>query len=290
MDTLETYPRDELFHTDVDELAADGRGGDERPRAARRCGCSCAATPTAATSRCSSTCPATATTPRVRERFAQILQDQLGGGLGRVHGRHQRVDHRPGALRGAHAPRAGRCPTSTRPSWSGAWPRRPAPGATTSSPPCIAEYGEEVGTLAGPPLRRRVARGLQGGLLRRAPPRSTWAGSSRSRGEEGIDLSLYEQLDAGRGEARLKVFRIGEPLSLSDGAADAVVDGRRGRRRAALRARRPRAPLPHLRVRAALRRRPCPPTPASCSRTRCARSGTATTRSTGSTRWSSAPG
>ncbi len=32
----------------------------------------------------------------------------------------------------------------------------------------------------------------------------------------GIDLSLYERVDAGRGEARLKVYRIGPPLSLSE--------------------------------------------------------------------------
>ena len=32
----------------------------------------------------------------------------------------------------------------------------------------------------------------------------------------GIDLSLYEKVDAGRGEARLKVYRIGPPLSLSE--------------------------------------------------------------------------
>jgi glutamate dehydrogenase len=34
-------------------------------------------------------------------------------------------------------------------------------------------------------------------------------------GDEGIDMSLYEQIDSGRGEARLKLFRIGSPLSLS---------------------------------------------------------------------------
>ncbi len=33
---------------------------------------------------------------------------------------------------------------------------------------------------------------------------------------DGIDLALYEQMDAGRGEARLKVFRVGPPLSLSE--------------------------------------------------------------------------
>ncbi|MFZ2504214.1 MAG: NAD-glutamate dehydrogenase [Nocardioides sp.] len=35
-------------------------------------------------------------------------------------------------------------------------------------------------------------------------------------GEEGLDLSMYEDIDAGRGEARLKVYRIGSPLSLSN--------------------------------------------------------------------------
>ena len=33
MDTLETYPRDELFHTTVDELAPMADAGDARPRA-----------------------------------------------------------------------------------------------------------------------------------------------------------------------------------------------------------------------------------------------------------------
>ncbi len=34
-------------------------------------------------------------------------------------------------------------------------------------------------------------------------------------GEEGIDLALYEQVGAARGEARLKIYRIGSSLSLS---------------------------------------------------------------------------
>ncbi len=33
--------------------------------------------------------------------------------------------------------------------------------------------------------------------------------------DEGLTLSMYEELDGGRGESRLKVFRIGEPISLS---------------------------------------------------------------------------
>ena len=76
-------------------------------------------------------------------------------------------------------------------------------------------------------------------------------------GEEGLDHSLYEDVDAGRGEARLKVYRIGPPLSLSQILPMPQLDGRRGRRRAALRARRAGARPPHLRVRPALPGR-CP--------------------------------
>ena len=52
IDTLETYPRDELFHTPVDELAADGHARHGDPRAPPAAASSYAATPTAATSAC----------------------------------------------------------------------------------------------------------------------------------------------------------------------------------------------------------------------------------------------
>ena len=58
---------------------ADRRGRDERPRAARSCGCSSAATPTAATSRCLVYLPRDRYNTGVRERFERILQEQLGG-------------------------------------------------------------------------------------------------------------------------------------------------------------------------------------------------------------------
>ena len=103
-----------------------------------------------------------------------------------------------------------------------------------------------------------VPRGLQGGLLRGAPARSTSAGSRRSA-SAGTDLSLFSPLDAARGEARLKVFRRGRadlavarccPLLSSMGVE--VVDERPYQ----LDARRP--PVVHLRVRAALRAAACP--------------------------------
>ena len=122
----------------------------------------------------------------------------------------------------------------------------------------IAEYGEDVrARRLARTLRRVVPRGLQGGLLRRdrrARPRP--AGGARATSAPTSRSS--RPLDAARGEARLKVFRRGAAALALRGAADPVVDGRRGRRRAALRARPRRPPVVHLRVRAALRPRPCP--------------------------------
>ncbi len=62
IDTLETYPRDELFHT-PSTSSPRWPPASWRPAVAASCGSSYAATPTAATSACWSSCPATVTTP-----------------------------------------------------------------------------------------------------------------------------------------------------------------------------------------------------------------------------------
>ena len=73
---------------------------------------------------------------------------------------------------------------------------------------------------AGQPLRRGLRRRASRRPTRRTtrprPPPSTSAGSSRSRATMGMALSLYEDVAAPPGEARLKVYRIGPPLSLSE--------------------------------------------------------------------------
>ena len=114
------------------------------------------------------------------------------------------------------------------------------------------------------------------------------------QGEEGIDLALFDQDERGghyrRGESRLKVFRVGEPLSLSamlpmlTSMGVEVVDER------PYELDRARPALLHLRVRPAPRPDARRPASAPCSPRRCARCGTATTRSTASTSWSSPPG
>ena len=79
----------------------------------------------------------------------------------------------------------------------------------------IAEYGEEVGTILG----RRYVESFPEGYKEDFPARTAAVDLGRLesiQGDEGVGLSLYEKLDAGRGEAQLKVYRIGPPLSPSE--------------------------------------------------------------------------
>ena len=157
----------------------------------------------------------------------------------------------------------------------------------------VTEYGEEHGSRLARTLRRRLPRGLQGGL-QRAHPAALDLGRLEAiepgPDGDGIDLSLYQPVDAGRGEARLKVFRVGLPALAVAGPADAVLDGRRGvdERPYELDGLDRTSYIYEFGLRYAARA--CPTTAASCSRTRSARSGTATTRSTASTPWCSRPG
>ena len=157
----------------------------------------------------------------------------------------------------------------------------------------IAEYGEEVGTILG----RRYAESFPEAYKEDFSARTASVDLGRLEAirtdgphDGGLDLSLYEHLDAGPGEARLKVYRIGVPLSLSEvlpmlsSMGVEVVDERPYELEGLER------DVDDLRVRPAVRRAACPAARASCSRTRCGPSGTATTRSTASTGWCSAPG
>jgi glutamate dehydrogenase len=79
----------------------------------------------------------------------------------------------------------------------------------------IADFGEEIGSR----LARRYLNAFPEAYKEDFPARTGSVDLARLEaipGDHGIDLSLYEQMDAGRGEARLKVFRIGSPLSLSE--------------------------------------------------------------------------
>ena len=94
---------------------------------------------------------------------------------------------------------------------------------------------------------------------RRGPARSTSAGSRSIAGDGGLDLSLYEptRRRPGRGAAQDLPHRAAAVAVR--GAADPVLDGRRGRRRAALRSSTGSSGESlHLRLRAALPPARCP--------------------------------
>ena len=217
MDTLETYPRDELLHTPVDELApmAEAAMSARERRAVRMF------IRRDTYGRYVSVLvylPRDRYNTGVRERFERILQDQLHGEsveftvrinestTARVHF----VVHLPKG--DEHPRRRHRRPRAPAHRGVPLLARRLHPGR-------IAEYGEEVGTILGRRYADVLPRGLQGGLLRphrRGRPRPARGDPHRRTDDGGLDLSLYERLDAGQGEARLKVYRIGDPLSLSE--------------------------------------------------------------------------
>lgn len=212
MDTLETYPRDELFHTSVAELAPMAEAAmHARERRAVR-----AIIRRDTYGRYVSVLvylPRDRYNTSVRERFVKILEERLGSDsveftvrinestTARVHF----VVHLP---QGAEIPDVDTADLERRlTDASRSW-RDDFVGAV------IAEYGEEAGSALG----RRYVDAWPEAYKEDFSPRTASVDLGRVEGiagEEGIGLSLYQPLDAGRGEARLKVYRVGEPLSLS---------------------------------------------------------------------------
>ncbi|GAB7007441.1 NAD-glutamate dehydrogenase [Nocardioides sp. AN3] len=216
MDTLETYPRDELLHTSVEELApmAEAAMSARERRAVRMFlrrdtyGRYVSVLVYLPRDRYNTT---------VRERFARILQERLHGEsieftvrinestTARVHF----VVHLSKGDQIADVDTADlerRLVEASR-SWRDDFTQA-----------VIAEYGEEVGATLG----RRYADSFPEGYKEDYSPRTAAVDLGRLEGirtdgpaDSGLDLSLYERLDASPGEVRLKVYRIGDPLSLS---------------------------------------------------------------------------
>ncbi|MBC2960482.1 NAD-glutamate dehydrogenase [Nocardioides deserti] len=214
LNTLETYPRDELFHTPVEELAPVAEAAMQaRERRAVRV----FARPDTYGRYVSvlAYLPRDRYNTAVRERFAAILLDQLAGEsveftvridestTARVHF----VVHLPtGAARDEASLDTGdleRRFTEASRSWRDDF-----------TAAVLAEHGEEAGTA----LARRYVDAFPAAYQEDFSARTAAIDLGRLEaipGTEGIDLALHEELDAGRGEVRLKVYRIGEPLSLS---------------------------------------------------------------------------
>ena len=289
MDILETYPRDELFQTPVEELAPIAEAV-MHTRERRQLRLFVRRDTYGRYLSCLVYLPRDRYNTTVRERISAILKEQLGGESRRVHA--------PGSA----SPRPPTCTSwSTRPRASRSrevdiadLERRLAEAARSwrddFATAVMTEYGEEPGAAPGPHVRRVVPRGLQGGLPAAHRRRSTSAGSRRSRATRASTCRSTRRWTpaaarpGSRSSGSARRCRCPRCCRCCPSMGVEVVDERpyqlEGLGRAVL----------HLRVRAALRPAAARPRRASCSRTRCARCGTATTRSTASTRWCSAPG
>jgi glutamate dehydrogenase len=212
IDTLETYPRDELFHTPVDELAAmAGRVSETRGRRQLRIFCR-----RDTYGRYVSVLvflPRDRYNTTVRERFSRILKESFSGEqieftVRMSESTTARVHFVVHPAKGQSIPDVDvsdleRQLTDASRSW-----RDDFTAAT------VAEFGEDVGS--------RLARSFESSFPEAYKEDFSAATGAldlarlEALGDSGTDLSLFSPLDAARGEARLKVFRRGASISLSE--------------------------------------------------------------------------
>ncbi|MGH3365432.1 MAG: NAD-glutamate dehydrogenase domain-containing protein, partial [Nocardioidaceae bacterium] len=212
MDVLETYPRDELFQTPIDELVPIAEAV-LHTRDRRQVRLFIRRDVYGRFLSCLVYLPRDRYTTAVRERIASILKTQLGGEsieytarvsesmLARLH-----FVVRP--------PKGELVGDFDQPDLE----RRLADAARSWRDDFVAavhsEYGEEEGARLG----RMYADAFPEAYKEDYPPRTGAVDLGRLEaieGDQGLSLSFYERMDAAPGEARLKIFRIGPPLSLS---------------------------------------------------------------------------
>ena len=216
MDTLENYPRDELFHTSPAELAPvaqDVMSARERRQLrvfVRR----------DTYGRYVSVLvylPRDRYSTAVRERFSDILRDDLGG-------EHVEFTARVNESTTArvhfvvHPPKGGQIPEIDVPDLE----RRLMEASRSWRDDFVAAVVSDYGVDRGSQLARTWADAFPEAYKEDYQPRRGSADLGRIEaieGDEGIDLALFDQDEQTgtyrRGESRLKVFRVGEPLSLS---------------------------------------------------------------------------
>ncbi len=213
MDVLETYPRDELFQTPIDELVPIAEAV-LHTRERRQLRLFVRRDTYNRYLSCLVYLPRDRYTTAVREKMAEILKRQLGGDsleytarvsesmLARL---HFVVRPKPGELIGDfnRADIERRLADAAR-SWRDDFVAA-----------AHAEYGEEDGAL----LARKYADSFPEAYKEDYPPRTGAVDLGRLEGipsDGGLDLSFYQLMDARGDEARLKIYRIGSPLSLSE--------------------------------------------------------------------------
>jgi glutamate dehydrogenase len=216
MDTLENYPRDELFHTSPAELAPVAQDVMfARQRRQLR-----AFVRRDTYGRYVSVLvylPRDRYSTAVRERFSEILVEDFGG-------EHVEFTARVNESTTArvhfvvHPPKGGQIPEIDVPDLERRLIEASRSWRDDFVSSVVADYGEDRGSR----LARAWANAFPEAYKEDYDPRRGSADLGRMEaieGEEGIDLALFEQDEQSgryrRGESRLKVFRVGEPLSLS---------------------------------------------------------------------------
>ena len=212
LDTLETYPRDDLFHTPVEELAplAEAAMQARERRAVRMF------IRSDTYGRYVSVLvylPRDRYNTSVREKFVDILTDRLGADSVEFNVRiNESTTARVHFV--VHLPKGSTIPEVDTTDLERRLAEASRSWRDDFTAAVIAEYGEEVGAILG----RRYLDSFPEGYKEDFSARTASIDLGRLEGisgEEGLDHSLYQNVDAGLGEARLKLYRIGPPLSLS---------------------------------------------------------------------------
>ena len=212
MDVLENYPRDELFQTPVDELT-DIAEAVLHTRERRQVRLFVRRDVYGRFLSCMVYLPRDRYTTAVREKIAAILKTQLGGDSVEYTARvsesmlarlHFVVRPPRGELVGDYDVED--------------LERRLAEAARSWRDDFVAAVHTEYGEEEGAQLARSYADSFPEAYKEDYAPRTGAVDLGRLeniKGDEGVALSLYQLPDSGPSEARLKVFRIGAPLSLS---------------------------------------------------------------------------
>jgi glutamate dehydrogenase len=213
MDVLETYPRDELFQTPIDELVPIAEAV-LNTRERRQVRLFVRRDTYGRYLSCLVYLPRDRYTTAVRERIAGILKRELGGGSLEYTARVS--ESLLARLHFVIRPEPGQ---TIRDFDQVALEHRLAEAARSWRDDFVsaahAEYGEEDGAL----LARRYADSFPEAYKEDYPPRTGAVDLGRVEGipgDSGVDLSFYQLMDAAPEEARLKLYRVGSPMSLSD--------------------------------------------------------------------------
>jgi glutamate dehydrogenase len=212
LNVLENYPRDELFHTPIDELAPIAEAA-MLTRERRQLRLFTRRDTYGRYVSCLVYLPRDRYNTTVRQRLQRILREELGAEsvefTVRVNESYLAQVHfvvRP--PRGTIIAEFDVSELERRLAEAArSWRDDLATAVRT-------DFGEEVGAR----LARQYLDAFPEAYKEDYTPRTAAVDLGRLEaiaGDEGLDMSLYEPVDAAPGEGRLKIFRIGEPLSLS---------------------------------------------------------------------------